>query len=212
MKELGTVHIVDDDVFIRKRLEILAQSIGLGAVVYNSGLEFLESWTSDFCGCIISDVRMPGITGFALQEKLNELGATLPLILISAHSDVSLAVAAIHKGAFDFLEKPLRDHEILDRIQTAVALDKQNRIELRAHQAVISKLEKLTRREAEVMNLMVEGHSSRSIALRLGIARNTVEIHRHRVMEKMEAENVVYLVRMVLSLPKNLKTRHSPVV
>lgn len=195
----STVYIVDDDQAIRHAMELLMRSVGLDYEIFHSADEFLESYTSDRAGCLVLDIRMPGLGGLELQEKLNELGSSLPIIFITGHGDVPMAVEAMQKGAIDFIQKPFRDQELLDGISEAVKTDQERRSEREEKAEVLSRIEKLTNREQEVLNLVVTGKPNKVIAYELGVSQRTVEIHRARVMEKMQAKSLADLVRMHLA-------------
>jgi len=195
----STVYIVDDDQAIRRAMELLMRSVGLRYEIFHSADDFLAGHSNDRAGCLVLDIRMPGLGGLELQEKLNELGSTLPIIFITGHGDVPMAVEAMQKGAVDFIQKPFRDQELLDRISDALKTDQERR-SLRKEQAeVAGRIDKLTKREREVMDLVVTGKPNKVIAYELGVSQRTVEIHRARVMEKMEARSLADLVRMQLA-------------
>lgn len=195
-----TVYIVDDDQAIRHAMELLMRSVGLDYEIFHSADDFLAGHTNARAGCLVLDIRMPGLGGLELQEKLNEIGSTLPIIFITGHGDVPMAVEAMQKGAVDFIQKPFRDQELLDRIGEALKTDQERR-SARNHQAeVAGRIDKLTKREREVMNLVVTGKPNKVIAYELGVSQRTVEIHRARVMEKMQARSLADLVRMHLAV------------
>lgn len=195
-----TVYIVDDDQAIRHAMELLMRSVGLDYEIFHSGDDFLASHTNDRAGCLVLDIRMPGLGGLELQEKLNQMGSTLPIIFITGHGDVPMAVEAMQKGAVDFIQKPFRDQELLDQISEALKTDQERR-SVRSQIAQVSgRLDKLTKREREVMDLVVTGKPNKVIAYELGVSQRTVEIHRARVMEKMEARSLADLVRMHLAI------------
>ena len=196
----STVYIVDDDQAIRHAMELLMRSVGLDYEIFHSGDEFLSSYTNERAGCLVLDIRMPGLGGLELQEKLNELGSTLPIIFITGHGDVPMAVEAMQKGAVDFIQKPFRDQELLDQISEAVKTDQARRSERDQKTEVLDHVGKLTKREREVMDLVVTGKPNKVIAYELGVSQRTVEIHRARVMEKMEASALADLVRMHLAI------------
>lgn len=198
--EKSTVYIVDDDQAIRRAMELLMRSVGLDYEIFHSGDDFLASHSDDRAGCLVLDIRMPGLGGLELQDRLNELGSTLPIIFITGHGDVPMAVEAMQKGAVDFIQKPFRDQELLDRIGAALKTDQERRSEREERSAVQSRVEKLTNREREVMDLVVTGKPNKVIAYDLGVSQRTVEIHRARVMEKMEARSLAELVRMQMAI------------
>ncbi len=198
--QTSTVYIVDDDQAIRHAMELLMRSVGLDYEIFHSGDDFLASHSNDWAGCLVLDIRMPGLGGLELQEKLNELGSTLPIIFITGHGDVPMAVEAMQKGAVDFIQKPFRDQELLDQISEALKTDQQRRSARDQKAEVLNHVEKLTKREREVMDLVVTGKPNKVIAYELGVSQRTVEIHRARVMEKMEANSLADLVRMHLAI------------
>jgi two-component system response regulator FixJ len=199
MKERApTVYIVDDDDAIRSALRLLLKSVGLAAVPVPSAREFLATYDPQQPGCLILDVRMPGMSGLELQQQLNVSGAIIPVIFMTGHGDVPMAVEAMQQGAFDFLQKPFRDQDLIDRIQRALAKDQTGRAELRERARIKERMESLTAREREVLDLVTSGKPNKIMAADLGVSQRTVEIHRSRVMEKMGASSVAQLVRMVL--------------
>ena len=194
----ATVHIVDDDDAVRSALRLLIRSVGLQAQAHASAQEFLGSYDTRTHGCLVLDVRMPDMSGLQLQQELNRRGATIPVVFITGHGDVQMAVAAMQQGAFDFLQKPFRDQELLERVQRALARDAQSRAGMAAHAQIRARLETLTPRETEVMQLVTRGMANKVIGAELGVSQRTVEIHRAHVMEKMRANSLAELVRMVL--------------
>ncbi|HUI61058.1 MAG TPA: response regulator [Steroidobacteraceae bacterium] len=201
MKErTPVVFVVDDDDAVRSSLRLLLKSVGLAASTLPTAQEFLAAYNPHQPGCLILDVRMPGMSGIELQQQLNLRGAMIPVIFITGHGDVPMAVEAMRHGAFDFLQKPFRDQDLLDRIQRALARDSTNRAELRERTELHRRLESLTPREREVLDLVAAGKSNKVVAADLGVSQRTVEIHRGRVMEKMHAASLAQLVRMVMEL------------
>lgn len=200
MNRNASVFIVDDDDAVRSSLRLLLKSVGLPAVAYASATDFLTAWHPDQAGCLVLDVRMPGMSGIELQHELNRRGAIIPVIFISGHGDIPMAVEAIQHGAFDFLQKPFRDQELIDRVQRALATDAENRGDLAKRDAIRDRFESLTPREREVLALVTQGKANKVMAGDLGVSQRTVEIHRARVMEKMGAGSLAQLVRMVLDL------------
>jgi len=201
MKErVPTVFIVDDDEAIRNSLRLLLKSVGLAAATLPTAQEFLASYDPQQPGCLILDVRMPGMSGLELQEQLNVRGAIIPVIFITGHGDIPMAVEAMQQGAFDFLQKPFRDQDLIDRIQRALAKDKTNRAELAQRSRVRENFGSLTPREREVLDLVTSGKPNKIMAADLGVSQRTVEIHRARVMEKMHASSLAQLVRMMMDL------------
>jgi two-component system response regulator FixJ len=201
-----TVYIVDDDDAVRNALRLLLKSVGLAAVTVPSAQEFLGTYDPHQPGCLILDVRMPGMSGLELQQQLNLRGAIIPVIFITGHGDIPMAVEAMQQGAFDFLQKPFRDQDLIDRIQRALAKDLTGRAELRERARIKERLESLTAREREVLELVTSGKPNKIMAADLGVSQRTVEIHRARVMEKMGAASLAQLVRMVLDLKGGVET------
>ena len=196
-KELSpTVFIVDDDPAIRFAMQALMDSVHIPHEIYDSGDAFLENVVESRPGCLVLDIRMPGLGGLELQEELLRRGSTLPIIFITGHGDVPMAVEAMQKGAVDFIQKPFRDQELLDRIRQALRTDQERRHEQQQHAEVAERLARLTNREREVFDLVVTGKPNKVIAYELGVSQRTVEIHRARVMEKMQARSLADLVKM----------------
>jgi FixJ family two-component response regulator len=197
MKERAPlVCVVDDDAAARSSLRLLLKSLGLAAAAYDSAASFLESYDPQQPGCLLLDIRMAGMNGLELQQALNQRGCIAPVIFITGHADVPMAVEAMQQGAFDFLQKPFRDQELLDRVQRAIAKDHAIREQLRGNETIRQRLESLTPREHDVLGLVASGAPNKIIAHKLGISQRTVEIHRARVMEKMNAESLAHLVHM----------------
>jgi two-component system, LuxR family, response regulator FixJ len=201
MKELTpSVYIVDDDSGVRSSIRVLMKSVGLAALPFPSAREFLEAYHPNSPGCLVLDIRMPGMSGLELQEALNERGAVIPVIFITGHGDIPMAVEAMRQGAFDFLQKPFRDQDLIDRIQSALARDAEARQSLQEHARIRVRIASLTPREKEVLELLTSGKANKMMAQDLGLSQRTVEIHRAHVMEKMGAKSVAQLVRMVMDL------------
>jgi FixJ family two-component response regulator len=199
-QQAPTVFVVDDDEGVRNSLRFLLKSVGLPARALASAGEFLESYQPSQPGCLVLDVRMPGMSGLELQQQLNLRGAVIPVIFITGHGDIPMAVEAMQQGAFDFLQKPFRDQDLIDRIQRALERDGRNRAALDEHARIRERLDSLTPREREVLALMTRGKPNKIMAAELGLSQRTVEIHRARVMEKSGAASLAQLVRMVLDL------------
>ena len=192
------VFIVDDDNAVRDSLCLLLKSVGIAAQAFGSGDEFLAAHDSDWKGCILLDIRMPGISGMEVQRRLVEQHCNLPIIFITGHGDIPMAVEAMHLGAHDFVEKPFHDQELLDRIQQAMSAQRDQQDELSLKRDVQERHARLTPREREVMGAVVQGHANKVIAMDLELSQRTVEIHRARVMEKMHARSLAELVRLSL--------------
>lgn len=196
----ATVYVVDDDDGMRRALSLLLNTVGYKTAAFASPKDFLEKFQSDTAGCLILDIRMPGMSGLELQQHLNRMGSMLPVIFITGHGDVPMAVQAMKEGAFEFVQKPFRDQDLLDRINHALEQDKENRSTLARHADVLHRIESLTPREKQVMDMVVDGAANKVIAIDLGLSERTVEIHRAKVMEKMGARSVAHLVKLQLSL------------
>jgi FixJ family two-component response regulator len=175
---------------------LLLKSVGLQHQVFASADEFLETHTGNNDGCLVLDIRMPGLSGLELQQKLTEMDSSLPIIFITGHGDIPMAVDAIQKGAFDFIQKPFRDQELLDRISEALSTARKREVEREHKTDVQDRIATLTKREHEVLDLVVTGKPNKIIAHELGVSQRTIEIHRARVMEKMRAKSLAELVRM----------------
>jgi FixJ family two-component response regulator len=197
-----TVTVIDDDDAVRSSLKLLLKSVNLPVIAYPSAQEFLPRYVLDQPGCLLVDVRMPGMSGLELQQQLNFKGATIPVIFITGHGDISMAVEAMQHGAFDFLQKPFRDQDLLDRVQRALEKDAANRRELAHADRIREHMKSLTPRELEVMEMVTQGKANKVMAADLGVSQRTIEIHRARVMEKMHAGSLAQLVRMTLELEK----------
>jgi FixJ family two-component response regulator len=195
-----TVFVVDDDAAVRDALRFLLRSAGLTVETFTSAVEFLDTFRDDKPGCLVLDIRMPGMTGMELQEQLLARRSILPIIFITGHGDVPMAVEAMQAGAIDFIQKPFRDEDLLGRIRQAVEKDAKDRESLQELAVIRDRLASLTPREREVMDLVVNGKANKVIAGDLDLSQRTVEIHRARVMEKMEASSLAHLVRMVLEV------------
>lgn len=191
-----TVFIVDDDPAVRDSLRWLLESMRLNVATFESAEAFLKYYTMHMVGCLILDVRMPGMSGLQLQQYLTKQKYSLPIVFITGHGDIPMAVRAMQAGAMYFLEKPFEDQVLLDYVHEALALDNDNqqaRVRLASIQARIANL---TDREREVMNLVIDNHSNKEIAAKLGVSIKTVEFHRSHMMEKMHASSLIELVNM----------------
>ncbi|MCX4028477.1 response regulator transcription factor [Endozoicomonas sp. SM1973] len=195
-----TVFIIDDDEAVRDSLGLLMQSVGQSVEVYASPADFLAAYNENRPGCIVMDIRMPGMSGLELQAKLNEMHCILPIIFITGHGDVQMAVQAIKNGAMNFIQKPFRDQELLDLINDGLKLDSEQRKELLEHKEILKRLATLTDREREVLHHVVEGKANKVIAADISLSQRTVEIHRSRVMEKMGTKSLAHLVRQIMQV------------
>ena len=196
----ATVYIVDDDDGMRRALSLLLNTVGYKTAAFASPKEFLDKFKADTAGCLVLDIRMPGMSGLELQQHLNRMGSMLPVIFITGHGDVPMAVQAMKEGAFEFVQKPFRDQDLLDRINHALQQDKESRDTLARRADVFQHFESLTPREKQVLALVVDGAANKVIAIDLGLSERTVEIHRAKVMEKMGARSVAHLVKLQMSL------------
>ncbi|MBU2876341.1 MULTISPECIES: response regulator transcription factor [Aliiglaciecola] len=196
MTDQQTVYIIDDDEAIRDGMEMLLASIGLNAKSFVNGQEFLKEFNDDMKGCIVLDIRMPKMSGLELQLKLKELNSLLPIIFITGHGDIPMAVEAMRNGAIDFIRKPFNDQNLIDRINEALALNSKQNASIDNKQKEVRKISLLSNREKEVFNLVTEGAMNKMIASELNISERTVEVHRSHVMEKLGAKTLAQLVRI----------------
>jgi len=203
-----TVFIVDDDVAVCDALGLLVESVGLKAERYTSAHAFLHAYDPVRPGCLVLDVRMPGMSGLELQDELNRRGQRIPVIILTGHGDMQMAVRAMKGGAVDCLAKPFNDQELLDRIHQAIAVDKKERRERVINNEIAERIGLLTDREREVMNRVVRGMTNQMIAEELGITKKTVDAHRARVMEKTQAKSLADLVQIELRARGAAGTRH----
>lgn len=190
------IFVVDDAEDVRDSLAILLETAGYPVRTFASALEFLDVVQPSWRGCVVADVRMPGMSGIELQKEITLRGLRLPVVIITAHADVAMAVAALKAGAVDFIEKPFRDEILLASIRSALIM-RDEEIGRPGGPSVSSRLSSLSTREREVMLLLVAGHPNKVVADRLGISPRTVEVHRAHVMEKTGARTLADLVRMV---------------
>jgi FixJ family two-component response regulator len=197
MDDKTTVFLVDDDVSVRRALARLIKSAGYQVRSFASAREFLDGGCSnEGPGCLVLDVRMPGLSGMDLQRELQRTRLILPIVFITGHGNIPMTVHAMKAGAVDFLQKPVRDKDLLHAIEQALARAVRERAELKEAKDIQSRVEKLTTREREVMNLVVRGLLNKQIAFELGTAEKTIKVHRARVMEKMKVNSLADLVRL----------------
>ncbi len=194
------VYVVDDDDGMRRALGVLLGTVGYDTAIFSRASEFLARFKPEGHGCLILDIRMPEMSGLELQQQLNRSGAMIPVIFMTGHGDIPMAVQAMKEGAFQFIQKPFRDQDLLDHINHALQHDAENRKTIAERAEVMRRQESLTPRERQVMDLVVDGAANKVIAIDLGLSERTVEIHRAKVMEKMDARSVAHLVRMRLAL------------
>ena len=195
MNQPPLAHIVDDDEAIRDALEWLFETRGVACRGWASAEAFLDAWEVEWRGCIVLDIRMDGMNGLACFDALRERACTLPVIFLTGHGDVPMAVSALKNGAFDFVEKPFNDNDLVDLVEKALEADARKQAQLANRDTVAQRLGKLTARESEVMELILAGKYNKVIADRLNISMRTVEVHRARVFEKMGVRSAVELAQ-----------------
>lgn len=195
-EEQSIVFVVDDDPSMRRSLESLLRSVGLEVRLFSSAPEFMRSVRDDGPGCLVLDVRLPGMSGLAFQQELVKAGIALPIIFVTGHGDVSMSVRAMKAGAVEFLTKPFDDQALLDAVHSAIERDRSRRREHAGIAALMARYEVLTQRERQVMEHVVAGRANKRIADELALSVVTVKVHRGQVMRKMQAKSVADLVRM----------------
>lgn len=191
------VYVVDDDPSVREAVSSLLRSTGLSVVEFESARSLLDRDGGDEPGCLVLDVRMPGMTGLELQRELVRRGATTPIVFITGHGDIPMAVSAMKLGAVEFLPKPFREHDLLDAVWAAIRRGEQMREERVAVAAIEARYATLTEREREVLDPIVEGRLNKQVGVALGVSEQTVKVHRHNIMRKMDAASLPDLVRMI---------------
>jgi len=199
MMSNATVYVVDDDDDVRDSLAVLLESAGFKVASYASALTFLAELNPAADGCLVTDVRMPAMDGVQLQQELKDRGINIPIIVITGHGDVPLAVQVMKDGALDFIEKPFDDEQFLASVQRAIEIRRESQSQISVSQVAIENLAQLTPREREVMDLLVAGHPNKIIGHKLEISPRTVAVPRGRVMEKMAARSLSDLVRAALA-------------
>ena len=197
---IPTVFIVDDDPAVRDAISLLLKTDGLVVATFPSAAAFLESAAAQQPGCLVLDVRMPGMGGLDLQKRLRARGCQTPILFITGHGDVPMAVATLKKGAFHFIEKPFNDHDLVDLVEKALALDAERQRAAASRETIEARLSTLTQREREVMDLILEGKYNKVIADQLSISMRTVEAHRSRIFDKMAVRSAVELAQMLTTL------------
>jgi two-component system, LuxR family, response regulator FixJ len=198
--EIQTVFVVDDDEGSRNSVKAIVRSMGVDAETFSSAEEFLEQADPTRPGCLVTDLRMLGLSGIELQEKIAAMGVTIPVILITAHAETPLTVRAVRNGALTVLEKPCRDYELFDAIRDALALDEKLRARNAEVNAFARKLETLTEGEEAVLEMMVQGQANKIIARRLDVSIRTVENRRQQIFEKTESDSLAELIRLIVQL------------
>ena len=201
-----TVFVVDDDEAVRNFLRALIESVGTPVETYRTAAEFLNAFDLTKPGCLVVDVRLPGMTGVDLQDRLRRMNATLPVIVITGFGEVAVAVEAMKRGAFDFFEKPFDSAAVLQRIQEAIELDARSREKQDRRTLIVERAKRLTPRERQVMNMVVSGLPNKAVAARLNVSPKTVEAHRANAMRKMEASSLPELVRLAEIVTDSTKT------
>ena len=199
MSEQQTIYVVDDDEAMRDSMTWLLEGEGYRVACFDSAESYLKARHDGLRGCLVLDVRMPEMSGLELHEKLDALGSTLPIIFVTGHGDVPMAVSALQRGACDFIEKPFHNEDLLGRIRRALELDAQMAARRERDGAITHRLDQLTQREREVLDLVVAGKLNKQIADELNISMKTVEAHRARVMEKMGVRTLAELVKAVMT-------------
>jgi len=195
-----TVFVVDDDPCIRDSLRFLLEAIKLDVETFESAEAFLQQVDTDHAGCLILDVRMPGMTGLELQEALLARTSTLPIIILTGHGDVPMAVRAMGQGSFDFVQKPFNGPQLREKVQAAIAHSQELLSKKSSRTEIMSRYDTLTPREKEVMAMILAGKANKVIAIEMKVALRTIEVHRHRVMEKMQVRSVADLIHAAMQL------------
>jgi two-component system response regulator FixJ len=198
MKVEQIVYVVDDDQGIREGLSLLLETTGQLVKSYSNAVDFLDDYDNTMRGCLILDIRMPRMTGLDLQKKLNDCGASLPIIFITGHGDIPMAVEAMRQGALDFIRKPFREQDLLDRINQALLIDVGRSKQEHDRSITLRKLAMLSEREQQIFERVAKGEMNKVIAHELGISERTVEVHRSQVMKKLEVKTLAELVRFKL--------------
>jgi len=199
----ANVFVVDDDQAMRNSLKWLIESVGMHVETFASAIDFIRNYYPGRAGCLLLDVRMPGMSGLELQHYFLENQINIPIIIITGHGDVPMAVRAMKSGAVDFIEKPFNDELLLESIRNALNLDVERRTAQAGRAEIAARLAQLTPREHEVMEMVTDGKSNKDIAQTLGVSAKTVEAHRARVMEKMDARSLADLVKMAVTANMN---------
>jgi len=195
----ATVFLVDDDASVRDALSLLLSLKGMRTQLFAAAETFLETYRPEWRGCVLTDLKMPAMSGLDLQQAMRDRGISLPVVVLTAHGDVSTARMALKSGAFDFLEKPIDDEILLDVLRNAIREDTLRSDVQRTEDTARSLLERLTPRERDVLNLLVEGLSQRDIAARLDISPRTVEVYKARMMEKLRCRSLAEVVRTAIA-------------
>lgn len=198
MADEPKVFVVDDDAAMRESLQWLIQSVGVAVETFATAEEFLDAYDPNRPGCLVLDVRMPGMGGLNLQQELNKREIGLPILIVTGYAEVPMAVRALKAGAFDFIEKPFSDQLLLERVRQAITIDRETRHARAVRAEAAVRVARLTPREREVMELVIVGYPNKIIADRLGLSPKTVEVHRSQVMRRLEVDSLAELVRLVI--------------
>lgn len=196
------VYIIDDDDAVRDALSMLLESVDIAQQSFANGVEFLEAYDGSQRGCAVVDIRMPGMNGLELQKRLKDKNSLLPIIFITGHGDIPMAVEAIRNGAIDFMRKPIREQDLLDCIQEALDVEESTRKSNLRQQAQKKSLSTLTNREREVFDMVADGMANKVVAMDLNISERTVEVHRSQVMKKLGARSLAELVKIKIEVEK----------
>ena len=196
MIESGTVFLIDDDPSVRDSLSLLLSLKGVRTQLFANAESFIEAYRPGWVGCVLTDLRMPGMTGLELQAALRARATELPVVVLTAHGDVATARAALKNGAFDFLEKPIDDALLIEVLGNALRVDRERRTAVTTRAFVSARFERLTEREREILALITAGHQNREVAAQLGISPRTVEVHKARIMEKLGCRSLAELIRV----------------
>ncbi len=200
MNDLQCVYIVDDDSAVRDALSILVKSVNLKVEEFSSADQFLSVFDPKQSGCLITDVYLPGMDGVALQQHLTHMGVQLPVIVMSGHGDIPLAVKMIRRGALDFIEKPFSNHQMLECIQHALSLDTKQRTRAKKNNQLQQYYMSLTPREKEVLEYLISGSSNKNIAAQMAISPRTIETHRANILRKMHTDSAVSLTQQITNV------------
>ncbi len=203
MENDATVFIIDDDPAVRQSLTVLMRSMRLQAEAYDSAQGFLKAFDVSRPGCLLLDVRMPGMSGLELLEQFNHEEVALPAIVMSAYGDVPMVVRAMRAGAINFLEKPCRDQQLWEAIQEAIRWDSAHRQQTALRGKVLHRLDRFTPGERDVLQLLIDGKSNKTIAAELKLSVRTIEVRRAKVMKKMKADSLAELIRLTLAANPN---------
>lgn len=194
------IFVVDDDALTRRYYCVVLQERGHLCCLLDSAEAFLNVYDPGQAGCLLLDINMPGMGGLALQLRLNVLGAVIPVVFISGHASLPMAVEAMHNGAFDFIEKPVSNAKLISMVRRALDFDAENRVALQQRERIAQSFSALTEREREVVRLLVTGQSNKVMATTLRLSPRTIELHRARVMEKTGSRSLAHLIRMAMDL------------